>query len=155
MMTGLKRYLQLLLWTMLTACMIIISLPAAVSALQWQKLARTGRHDVALEMHSVQLNSSGRLVIWLRFIPRGEIQRREAAIEYGNRKYRMHLEQYEIDCGEKSASMQSIDILGVGGKQLARLQGGGQPDTIIQDSVLDRVPTTRALSTRESSALQG
>lgn len=89
-------------------------------------------------MESVRLNSSGRLTVWLRFIPRGELQRREAAEEYGAPNYRMHLEYYEIDCAEKSVLLQLIDILGPGGRRLSRLKGGGQPDAIIPDSVLDR-----------------
>lgn len=123
---------------LLLAGLLTVALPAVVSAVQWQKLTHTRRHDVALEMESVRLNSSGRLTVWLRFIPRGDSQRREAAGEYGTPNYRLHLEYYEIDCAEKSALLQLIDILGPEGRRLIRLKGGGQPDAIIPGSVLDR-----------------
>ena len=123
--------------TLLFAGLLAVALPTAVFAVQWQKLTHTRRHDVALEMESVRLNSFGRLTVWLRFIPLGESQRREAAEEYGTSNYRMHLEYYEIDCGENSALLQLIDILGPGGRRLNRLKGGGQPDAIIPGSVLD------------------
>lgn len=133
MITGSAKNSVLLLLVVLT----ILALPCAASAVQWRELAQTGRHSVALEMTSLRLNASGRLAVWLRFTPRGELQRRDAAREYENRNYRLHLEHYEIDCGEKSAVLKLIDILGSGGKRLTRLPGGSQPEAILPDSVLD------------------
>src|ERR1039457_1320372 len=126
------------LLTLLFVALVCLSLPATASAVQWRDLAQTDRHYVALEMTSLRLNASGRLTVWLRFTPRGEQQRKEAAREYDNKNYRLHLEFYEIDCGEQSAVLKLIDILGINGKRLARLPGGTQPDAIIPDSILDR-----------------
>jgi len=128
----------LLFRLILIAALIATTLSGSASAVQWRQLARTERHDVALASDSVRLNANGRLMVWLRFIPRGERQRREAAAEYGSKEYRLHLENYEIDCGEKSAVMGMIDVLGAGGKRLSRQKGNGQPDTIVTGSVLDR-----------------
>jgi len=124
--------------TLMLAGLLTAILPSAGFAVQWQKLTHTSRHDVAVEMESVRLNSAGRLAVWLRFVPRGEPQRRESAREYGSPNYRLHLEYYEIDCGEKNALLQLIDILGAGGKRLARLKGGGLAEAIIPGSVLER-----------------
>lgn len=115
-----------------------LALPGTARAVQWRELAQTSRHSVALEMSSLRMNETGRLTVWLRFTPRGELQRREAAREYENRNYRLHLEYYELDCGEKSAVLKLIDILGANGKRLVRLPGGGLPDAVIPDSILDR-----------------
>lgn len=114
-----------------------LAAPRAASAVQWRELARTARHSVALEMSSLRMNDAGRLTVWLRFTPRGKSERSDAAREYGTPTYQLHLEQYEIDCGEGSALLGVIDILGAGGKRLARLPGGDQPDAIIAGTVLD------------------
>ncbi len=75
------RLFQALLFTVV-AC---LALPDCASAVQWHDLAQMGRHSVALEMNSLRLNASGRLTVWLRFVPRGENHRWEAARDYANR----------------------------------------------------------------------
>jgi tetratricopeptide (TPR) repeat protein len=106
-------------------------------AVQWEPLARTGRHDVAIDTKSVRLTLLSRLAVWLRFTPVGELQRRQAAAEYGQKSYRLHLEYYEIDCSEQNAILGLVDILGNGNKRLARTKGNSTPDAIIPGSVLD------------------
>lgn len=107
-------------------------------AIQWQSLSGTARYNTAYDRHSVRLTPLGRLEIWIRFIPRGEAERKSAAAEYKEKNYRSHLEYYEIDCSDRTAVLGSIDILGASGTRLKRLQGGKQPDTIPPGSVLDR-----------------
>lgn len=106
-------------------------------AVQWQALNGTSRYKVAYDEQSVRLNSLGRLEIWIRFIPRGEPERKSAAAEYKEKLYQSHLEYYEIDCSEQTALLGLIDILGTSRARLKRLQGGSQPDPILPGSVLD------------------
>ena len=113
--------------------------PCPVLAVQWQDLTSTSRHLVALDDESIRLTPLGRLAVWLRFKPLGDAQRKAAAVEYGEKGYRSHLEYYEIDCSEQSAILGLIDIFGTGRARLKRLKGGVQPDPIIPGSVLDRV----------------
>jgi tetratricopeptide (TPR) repeat protein len=112
-------------------------LPWNAQAVQWEPLARTGRHSVAIDTESVQLTNLSRLAVWLRFIPIGEQERRQAASEYGQKAYRLHLEYYEIDCSEQNAVLGVVDILGPANKRLARTKGTSTPDAIIPGSVLD------------------
>lgn len=112
-------------------------LPCSVMAVQWEPLARTALHDVAISTGSIRLTSLSRLAVWLRFTPLGEQQRRQAAAEYGQKPYRLHLEYYEIDCSEQSAVLGVVDILGSGMKRLSRTKGNSTPEAIIPGSVLD------------------
>lgn len=120
---------------LLTAVFCIM--PLNVRAVQWEPLARTGLHDVAIDTGSVRLTSLSRLAVWLRFTPLGEQERRQAATEYAQKNYRLHLEYYEIDCSEQNAVLGQVDILGAAGKRLARTKGGGPPEMIIPGSALD------------------
>jgi len=130
---GMNRTLRQTL--LLTAACCIMPLNAL--AVQWEPLARTGLHDVAIDTGSVRLTSLSRLAVWLRFTPFGEQQRRQSAAEYAQKNYRLHLEYYEIDCSEQSAVLGLVDILGTAGKRLARTKGGGPPEAIIPGSALD------------------
>lgn len=103
---------------------------------QWQALNGTARYKVAYDEQSIHLTPLGRLKIWLRFIPRGEAERKSASAEYKEKCYRSHLEYYEIDCSEQTALLGLIDILGSSRARLKRLQGGTQPDPILPGSVL-------------------
>jgi tetratricopeptide (TPR) repeat protein len=124
---------------LLATALVMITPVAMAHATEWQKITRTTRHTVAIEMDSVQRDSSGNLSVLLRFTPRGEFQRRAAATEYGNKNYLLHLEQYKLNCIEKNSRLDFIDILGWKGKRLARLPGSGKTGSIIPDSVLDKV----------------
>jgi len=126
--------------------------PATTLAVQWQNIARTERHKVAIDMDSLRLTDQGRLAIWLRFIPLGEAKRREAATVYGKNNYHLHLEFYTVDCSENSAILELTDIIGPSGKRLTRLKGGGRPDAIIEGSVLDRTARKVCPDLVESSA---
>ena len=106
-------------------------------AVQWQALNGTARYKVAYDEQSIRLTPLGRLEIWLRFIPRGEPERKSGATEYKEKRYRSHLEYYEIDCSKQTALLGLIDILGASRERLKRLQGGMQPDPILPGSVLD------------------
>lgn len=121
---------------MLAASMGVVR-PRTASAVQWQPLARTARHNVALDMDSLKLTSLGRVTVWLRFTPLGEPQRKLASIDYGEKLYRLHLEYYEIDCSEQTDVLEFIDIIGPDGKRLARMKGGGPLAAIFPGSALD------------------
>ncbi|MDU0459079.1 MAG: tetratricopeptide repeat protein [Geobacteraceae bacterium] len=114
----------------------LLSGPA--EAVQWRTLAETSRYQVAIDEESIRLTPLGRLAVWLRFVPKGESQRRAAAADYGENGYRSHLEFYEIDCSEKNAVLTLIDIFGASKTRLKRMRGGLQPDAIIPGSALDR-----------------
>lgn len=90
-------------------------------AVQWQALNGTSRYKVAYDEQSVRLTALGRLEIWLRFIPRGESERKSAVAEYKEKRYHSHLEYYEIDCSEQTALLGLIDILGASRARLKRL----------------------------------
>ncbi|HXE97947.1 MAG TPA: tetratricopeptide repeat protein [Dongiaceae bacterium] len=110
--------------------------PQNARAVKWQALNGTARHIVAYDEQSILLTPLERLEIWLRFIPRGEPERKSAAAEYREKRYRSHLEQYEIDCSEQTALLGRIDILGSSGVRVKRLPGGTQPEQIMPGSVL-------------------
>jgi tetratricopeptide (TPR) repeat protein len=88
-------------------------------------------------MDSLKLTPLGRVTVWLRFTPLGEPQRKLAAAEYGEKRYRLHLEYYEIDCSEQTDILELIDIIGPEGKRLARMKGGGPLAAIFPGSALD------------------
>jgi tetratricopeptide (TPR) repeat protein len=116
---------------------VCCAFPLDSVAVQWKPLARTGRYDVAIDTGSMRLTSLSRLAVWLRFTPLDDPQRKQAALEYGQKAYRLHLEYYEIDCSEQSAVLGMVEILGPSKKQLARVKSSGPPDVIIPGSVLD------------------
>jgi tetratricopeptide (TPR) repeat protein len=124
-------------YQVLALTMAFCTMPLSAQAVQWEPLARTGQHEVAIDTGSVRLTSLSRLAVWLRFTPFGEQQRRQAAVDNGQKTYRLHLEYYEIDCSEQSAVLGLVDILGPAGKRLARKKGGGPSESIIPGSVLD------------------
>src|SRR5450759_318971 len=78
---------------LLTAVCCIM--PLSVQAVQWEPLARTEQHDVAIDTGSVRLTNLSRLAVWLRFTPFGEQQRIQAAIDNGQMSDRLHLEYYD------------------------------------------------------------
>ncbi|MBC8018984.1 MAG: tetratricopeptide repeat protein [Verrucomicrobia bacterium] len=123
--------------TLAALTIALCSMPLSATAVQWELLARTAQHDVAIETGSIRLTNLSRLAVWLRFTPLGEQQRRQAAAEYGQKAYRLHLEYYEIDCSEQSAVLGLVDILGAGDKRLIRTKGNSTPDAIIPGSVLN------------------
>ena len=124
-------------YLLLTFALILCSMPLSALAIQWEPLARTGRHDVAIDIDSIRITTLSRVAVWLRFIPLGEQERRQAAADYNQKSYRHHLEYYEIDCSEQNAVLGLVDILGPANKRLARTKGGSIPDPIIPGSVLD------------------
>lgn len=113
--------------------------PGSAGAVKWHALTSSSRYQVALDDESVRLTPLGRLAVWLRFTPLGDVQRKAAAAEYEAKGYRSHLEYYEIDCSEQSAILGLIDVFGATGNRLKRLKGGGEPDAIIPGTVLNRV----------------
>jgi tetratricopeptide (TPR) repeat protein len=133
--TGMPRYL-------VQFCIITTILCTPLQnalAVQWQALSGTARYKVAYDEQSVRLTPLGRLEVWLRFIPRGEAERKLAASEYKEKRYRSHLEYYEIDCSEQAALLGLIDILGTSRARVKRLEGGKQPYPIPPGSMLDSV----------------
>ncbi len=114
-------------------------MPIAARATEWQKLTQTTNHKVSIDMESAQQGSGGKITVLLQFTPRGELQRRAAAGKYGYGNYLRHLEQYEIDCAERSARLEFLDILGWQDKRITRMPGSDRKEEIAADSVLDRV----------------
>jgi tetratricopeptide (TPR) repeat protein len=121
----------------LFAAMLVVISPIAAPAVQWQKITRNERYEVALDAESVRITTNGKMAVWLKLTPLGERQRREAAAEYNKKEYRLHMEYYEIDCDEYSAVLGLTDIIGRTGKRLARLKKGDKPFIIIPGSELD------------------
>ncbi len=128
------KFNELLLFAFI---IFIFSPPLKANAVQWNKLAQTNRHNVAIEMDSIQKKPDGNIAIWLRFTPRGARQRMDAANEYTKKEYFQHLEYYEINCVEQSATLKQIDILAKNGKRVDRLISFNSSDTIIPGSALD------------------
>ncbi len=122
----------------LNAAVILILSPVAAPAVQWQKLTRDELHEVALDEESVRLTTNGKVAAWLKYTPLGARQRRKAAANFNKKDYRLHMEYYEFDCSDNSAVLGLAEIIGSGGKRLARLKGSGSPDIIIPGSILDK-----------------
>ena len=125
---------RLLLFTFI---LFNFSLPQPADAVQWNNLAQTNRHNVAIEMDSIQKKPDGNIAIWLRFTPKSARQRIEAANDYAKKKYFQHLEYYEINCIEQSATLKQIDILAKNNKRIDRLTNFSSSDAIIPGSALD------------------
>ncbi len=128
------KIIGLLLFTFI---LFNFSLPLTANSVQWKKLAQTNRHNVAIELDSIQKKEDGNIAIWLRFTPRGARQRVEAANEYTKKEYFQHLEYYEINCVEQSATLKQIDILSKNARRIDRLTNFNSSDTIIPGSALD------------------
>jgi tetratricopeptide (TPR) repeat protein len=106
-------------------------------AAQWQALPGTAHYRAAYDEESIRLAPSGRLAIWLHFTPRGDGELKSAVKEYKDKRYRSHMEYYEIDCGYQTALLGSINILGASKKQFKRLQPASQAEPILPGSILD------------------
>lgn len=122
-------------------CVLIVLLCSQMNnayAVQWQSLDGTSKYKVAYDEQSIRLTPLGRLELWLRFIPRGERERKFAATQYREKQYRSHLEYYEIDCSEQTALLGLIDISGTSRARLKRLQGGTRHEPILPGSILDK-----------------
>jgi len=125
---------------LLQLCILVASLCGLQHnsyAVQWQALNGTARYKVAYDEQSIHLTPLGRLKILLRYIPRGDAERKLAAAEYKEKRYRSHLEYYEINCSDQAALLDSIDILGTSRARLKQLQGSTQFNLILPGSVLD------------------
>lgn len=113
--------------------------PHIAHAAQWRAVSGTSHFKAAYDEQSALATPRGSLQIRLRFIPRGEAERKTAAVEYDEKRYGSHLEHYEIDCHEQTALLNVVTISGSSGVRLKQLQGGMQPEPILPGSVLDRV----------------
>jgi len=133
---------------------LLALLPDSAPAASWEKLVRTGPCEVAFDTNSVRPATSGKVGVWLKYTPRGESGRRQAAAEYGNTAYRLHLEHYEIDCDNDSAVMGLRDIIGSKGKRLLRQTAAGKPETIIPGSELDQVARRICPAAEEESEIE-
>ena len=122
---------------LLSTFLLLTVLPYDASATRWEKLARSGHYEVSLDGDAVRLTTSGRLALWLKFIPLSESSRRRATVQYKNNKYRQHLEYFEVNCVENSAKKGFTDIIGLDGKRLNRIRGEGSQESITPGSVLD------------------
>jgi tetratricopeptide (TPR) repeat protein len=116
---------------------ILFGLQHTAQAVQWQALRGTSRYKISYDEQSVRLTPFGRLELWLRFIPRGEAERKAAAVEYKEKRYFSHLEYYEVDCSEQTAILGLVDILSASRTRIKRLQVGGLPEPILSGSVLE------------------
>lgn len=105
-------------------------------AVKWQALNGTSQYKVAYDEQSIRQNPPGLFEIMLRFIPRGEAERRSAALEYKEKLYHSHLEFYQINCSEQTSLLGRVDIIGASKARLKQLKGGSQPDQILPGSVL-------------------
>lgn len=106
-------------------------------AAQWQALSVTSRYKVTYDEQSIRMTHQGRMEIILRYIPKGERERKSAVTEYKEKRYRSHLEYYQIDCSEQTALLGFVDILGTKEVRLKRLQEEKQPEPILPGSLLD------------------
>lgn len=104
---------------------------------QWQAMIGTARFKVSYEKQSIKSASFGRLEMRFHFIPRGEAERKSAASDYSSKRYRSHLEYYEIDCSKQTALLGMIDILGASKVRIKRLQGNSYLTPILLGSVLE------------------
>jgi tetratricopeptide (TPR) repeat protein len=126
----LQIFIQILLVCVVMNC---------AQAAQWQALADTSRYKVAFDEQSIRLTPQGKLEVWLRFTPRGAAERKAAAAEFREKRYRLHMEYYEIDCDDQSAALGVSDVFGAAGARIKRLQGGASSEPILPGSLLDGV----------------
>jgi tetratricopeptide (TPR) repeat protein len=119
--------------------LFLLGVSVTANAVRWQILDGTSRYKVSFDEDSVRLTPLGRLELWLRFVPRGETERKSAAVDFMEKRYRSHLEYYEIDCSEQTAMLGLIDIFGTSRTRIKRLQGGSQSDPILPGSLLESV----------------
>ena len=117
----------------------LLGLQRHASGSQWQALSDTPRFKVAYDEQSIHQTPLGRLGICIRFLPKGEAGRKMAAAEYKEKRYRSHVEYYEIDCITQSAALNLTDIFGSKRVRLKQLHGDAQLDPILPGSVLENV----------------
>ena len=117
----------------LQLCVLVVFLCGTqhhAQAVQWQALNGTTRYKVAYDKQSVRLTSWDDWKYGSVLFP-GERQIvKSAAAEYKDKRYRSHLEYYEIDCSEQTALLGLIDILGASRARIKRLAGrhSARPD---------------------------
>lgn len=128
---------RLSLWSFILTLILISSLRVSAHAASWQPLNNTSHYKVSFDEDSILLNSLGRIEIWLRFIPKGENDRKYAATGYAEKRYRSHLEYYEIDCSAQTATLGLIDILGTSETRVKRLNGEGVAVPLLPGSVIE------------------
>lgn len=119
------------------AAAFLFGLQNSAHAVQWQPLNSTSRYKIAYDEQSIRLTALGRLELWIRFIPRGDAERKAAAAEYNEKRYYSHREYYEIDCGEQTAILGLVDILEKSRARIKRIQVGGLAEPILPGSVLE------------------
>lgn len=129
------KFLSTILFTVAISALF----PTSGNAVQWQQLSSTTRYKVSYDEESVRLTPLGRLEVWLRFTPKNDVERKLAAAEYKDKRYRSHLEYYEIDCSDQTALLGLIDIFGASQARLNRLKGGTSPEPILPGSILESV----------------
>ena len=105
-------------------------------AVKWQALDGTSQYKVAYDEQAIRQNPLGLFEVLIRFIPRGEAERKSAAAGYKEKRYHSHLESYQIDCSEQTALLRRVEILGTSRTRLKQLKGDTQPDLILPGSVL-------------------
>lgn len=128
---------RLNLLSFILALILILSSRSSVQAVSWQPLNHTSHYKVSFDEDSIRLTPLGRVEIWLRFIPKGEKERKYAAREYVEKRYRSHLEYYEIDCNEQTATLSLIEILGTSETRVKRLNGEQVAFPILPGSVIE------------------
>lgn len=116
---------------------LLLNHPSGSSAEQWQALEGTSRFTVAYDEQSVRPTALGMMEIVLRFTPRSEVERKAAAVEYKDKRYRAHRELYEIDCTEQTALLRHLDMYGLSGIILKRIPGEARILKISTGSILD------------------
>ena len=141
MHTDLYKQRRAFFYTIFISFVIILSTLTETSAAEWQRLTQTKDHKVLVDTELEQQNTDNNIAALLLFNPRGELQRRNAASKYGYKNYVRHMEQYQVDCAERKARLEFLDILGQQDRKLTRKMGNEQSEEIIPGSVLDKVAT--------------
>ena len=134
-----SRQLKAFFYMVLVAFALIFSASMETGAAEWQRLTQTKDHKVSIDTEPENQTTDNNIAALLLFSPRGELQRRNASSKYGYKNYVQHLEQYQIDCAERKARLEFLDILGWQDKKLTRTMGNEQSEEIIPGSVLDKV----------------
>jgi tetratricopeptide (TPR) repeat protein len=123
----------------LTLLLSFVTSPVTAWAAKWQKIARTSSFNISLDTDSVKSGQGDLISAWLSLTPLDKKLRLEASKNFSKADYAQHMELYEFDCTELSATHKNTVILNNAGKRIGIKTETGSAEAILPGSALEKV----------------